>query len=164
MKSGCSKGRQVVHLDWKRGRGCRSTDRARIFCFAFSPDSNNPVAYCSWSGPVSVLNASTGVLIAGPKCFDPLVNLFSPSIFVYSTAMETRVAAGADAGIVIWNMMTGNVIGPFSHNRNAHAAALVFSSDGKYVTSATNDYSSCVWDSLNAQAVRGPVEFHDRQK
>ena len=141
----------------------KSSDNKPFWSVAFSPNSNDLVAYGTWLGTVCVLNASTGDMIAGPKQFTAFVTslALSPSK-TNGTMMGTRVALGAQDEIFIWDLQTGSVVGPFTHHRNIYA--LVFSPDGKFITSVADDYTLCVWDSSSGKAVRGPVEFPDRHK
>jgi len=101
------------------------------------------------------LNLSTGVLIAGPKEF---VGSFrslavSPSI--------TKVAVAVEGQMLIWDTLTEKVAGSIT---DRDIRAIIFSSDGKYVTSLATDYSLCVSDCSSGEAVRGPVELRDPQK
>ena len=137
-----------------------------IVDITFSPDSIDLVAYRSSDMTVGVVNASTGVLIAGPKKFNyHVASLALFSSITNGPITKTLVAVAVEYRIFVWNTLTGNVAGPFTHHHDASRVhALVFSSDGKYITSAASDYTLCVWDSSSGKAIRGPVEIHDRQK
>jgi len=131
----------------------------------FSPDSIDLVAYRS-DGIVGVVNASIGVLIFGPKEFNGYVTslALSPSI-TNDPITKMLVAVAVEHQIFIWDTLTGNVTGPFTHHHDAsRIKALVFSSDGKYITSAASDHTLCVSDSSSGKAVRGPVKIHNCQK
>ena len=140
-----------------------SGDNKRIWSVVFSQDSN-AVAYATWE--VCVLSASTGALIAGPKKFTSGVTslALSPSFINGSMMMKIRVAVAVRDKMFIWDTLTGEVAGPFMHHADSHIRALVFSSDGKYITSVAQDYTLCIWDSFNGKALRGPVELHDPRK
>ena len=137
-----------------------SSDHEPIWSLAFSPDSDRLLAYGTYSGTVCVLDASIGVLIAGPKKFTSIVTSLALSTHNGSTSMNTRVAVGARDQIYIWDTLTGNVTGPFMHHRNPNVYALLFSADGKCITSVATDYTLCVWDSLDGKVMR-TIDFRD---
>jgi len=66
----------------------------------------------------------------------------------------------------IWNMHSGEVIGPFTHHGVSQdvVVSLIFSADARHVTSAASNYSLCVWNPMTGNIVRGPVGLSNDQK
>ena len=70
-----------------------------------------------------------------------------------STIAQTRVAVGCEHQVFTWDTVMGGIAGPFTCHQ-AWVRALVFFVDGKYITSAADDYTVRVWDSMTGDIVR----------
>ena len=145
----------------------RSSDNTSIFTVVFSPDSDNLVAFGTKGGTVYVLNTSTSALVVGPRdiCQGQDVTSLAVSSLTDSsdaTTTQLRVAVGTYKEAFVWDIQTGEVKGPFTHHGN-WVWALVFSADGRYLTSVAEDYTLCVWGSVDGKIVRGPVGFGDQK-
>lgn len=137
----------------------------QIWCVAFSPDSNDLIAFGTMTGTVGVLNASTGALIAESKQISDngvtSLALSSPTI---NNTTTMCVAVGSYGKMFAWDTLSGHITSPSTPQSSSWVTALVFSVDGRYVTSVAQDYTMCVWDSTTGNIVRGPVGFTDDQK
>ena len=144
------------------------SDDQQIWCVAFSPDSNDLIAFGTMTGTVGILNASTGALIAEPKQISDngvtSLALSSPTINNSTTTIEIRVAVGSCGKMFAWDPLSGHITSPSTPQSSSWVTALGFSVDGRYITSVAQDYTMCVWESTTGSIVRGPVGFSDDQK
>jgi len=133
-----------------------SCQQGRNSVIAFSPISNNIVAFGTEGGVVNVVNASNGARIAGPEqiCHDRFTSL------ALSSSRQMRVAVASYHEMFVWDTCSGKIIGPLAHHC---VRALVFSADARHITSVASDYTLCVWDSTTGEIVRGPVGLNDDQ-
>jgi len=130
-----------------------SIDNYTINTLALSPGSSGLVAYVTFGGTVCVLSASTGMLIRRKKWnIDAL-----GSCLAFSPSTQTHLAVGIGNEIFIWDTMTDEVAGPFTPH-GVDVSALMFPSDGRYITSVARDCTLCLWNSSNGRIERGPVK------
>ena len=129
-----------------------------IFTLALSQGPSDLLAYATYDddcSTVCVLSASTGALIGRKKWDADVVKSFLA--FSPSTVTQTHLAVGLGLEIFVWDIMTHEVAGPFSHHGD-YLSALMFSSDGRYITSVGQDCTLCLWDSSSGKIVRGPLK------
>ena len=131
-----------------------------ILAVAFSPISNNLLAFGTSRGIVQVFDSSTSAQIAGPK----QICDHSISYLALSPSTQPRIAVASSDQMFIWDTHSGKIMGPFTHHRSLQpVSALVFSADARHITSVANNYTLCVWDSMTGNIVRGPVGLSDGQ-
>lgn len=141
--------------------GLLRSSNKNICCVAFSPHSNGLVAFGTNDGTVFVVDASTGMQMAEPKqiCTEGVSSLalYSSPINA-TTTIQTRnlVAVGSKGTAFIWDTHSGHITGLTTHHRD-WVRALVFSADGRRVTSAAEDYTLCIWDFMTGNIVMRTV-------
>jgi len=146
---------------WTRTGGAvagplRSIDNNEIKALALSPGSSDLVAYLTSGCTVCVSSASTGASV-GQKILN--TNHSLTGSLAFSPLTQTYLAVGIGKEMFMWNRMTDEVAGPYTPNGgDSEVSALMFSSDGRYITSVAKDCTLCLWDSSNGKIVRGPVK------
>ena len=134
-----------------------SIDNDVIIALALSPGSSDLVAYLTSGCTVCVLYASTGASV-GQKILN--TNRSSTGSLAFSPSTQTYLAVGIEEKIFMWDLMTDKVAGPFT-SHGSEVTALMFSSDGRYITSVASDCTLCLWDSSDGKIVRGPVKARE---
>jgi len=128
-----------------------SIDNNIITSLALSPGSSDLVAYVTSGCTICVLSASTGASV-GQKKFITYYSIFGSCLAL----TQTHLAVGIEGKITMWDRMTDKIARPFISR--GEVTALMFSSDGRYITSVASDFTLCLWDSSNGKIVRGPVK------
>ena len=145
----------------------RSSNK-NICCVAFSLHSVSLFAFGTSDGTVCVVDASTGMQIAEPKqiCTEAVSSLALSSSPIDATTTirpQIFVAVGSNGEIFLWDTDSGHITGPSTRHRD-WVRALVFSADGRRITSAAEDYSLCVWDFMTGNTVMRsvPSDMHSQ--
>ncbi|KZP31119.1 WD40 repeat-like protein [Athelia psychrophila] len=122
---------------------------------AFSPDGDR-IASGSNDKTISILDARTGELVAGP--FDGHTSVVDSVAF---SPDGNRVASGSwDNTIRIWDARTGDLVaGPFEGHTDS-IRSVAFSPDGEHVASGSDDQTVRIWSARTGEPVAGPFEGH----
>jgi WD40 repeat protein len=147
---------------WEVRRGAalptRLKHKSAVMAAEFTRDGNQvmTVAQDTTGGTsVQVWTAATGTLVVDPKRYDSAESLpeFSPD--------ATRLLTRSDKGAQLWDVASGNKIGPLLAHDDFLMSAH-FNSDGKQVVTASHDKTAKIWSAENGTLIGQPLVHEDK--
>ena len=141
----------LTAMRWTRG-SMKATGRpmvhdSKVACAVFSQD-NSVIATISEEGKVSFWNGQTNARIGEPH------DVGAPGRWIDFHPDGKRVLATSGTKAIILSAADGKAIGkPIEHPEHARLNRARFSSDGKWIVTASDDKTACVWEPESGKLV-----------
>lgn len=141
----------LTAVRWTRGSmkptGRPMVHESKVMCAVFSRD-RSLMATISEDGQASLWNGETNQRIGDAH------NLGAPGRWVDFAPDGKRFMTTAGTKAVIWSVEKGNAIGePIEHADHANLNTARFSPDGKWIVTASDDKTACVWETESHKLV-----------
>ncbi len=109
---------------------------------------------------------SRGVLLNNAQAYPEIRTFLNEhTSAVWSTAFspdsKTLASGSGDGTIILWDVLTGKIIGQFLTGHTDSVYRLEFSPDGKMIASGSGDGTIILWDVLTGKPIGQPLKGYD---